>query len=79
MYLSHHYLIDLVGGACLSVLVFYLCMPEGFKDVDQIQWEAVEGDGYEMIGGPRTGTGPEIDLDEEIRKLEEQGEALLSR
>lgn len=76
MYLSHHYLIDLVGGACLSVLVFYLCMPEGFKDVDQIQWEAVEGDGYEMIGGPKTGTGPEIDLDEEIRKLEEQGEAL---
>lgn len=76
MYLSHHYLIDLVGGACLSVLVFYLCMPEGFKDVDQIQWDAVEGDGYEMIGGPKTGTGPEIDLDEEIRKLEEQGEAL---
>ncbi|OXC68214.1 hypothetical protein AYX13_03164 [Cryptococcus neoformans] len=79
MYLSHHYLIDLVGGACLSVLVFYLCMPEGFKDVDQIQWEAVEGDGYEMIGGPRTGTGPEIDLDEEIRKLEEQGEALFEQ
>ncbi|WVQ79963.1 hypothetical protein IAT38_002064 [Cryptococcus sp. DSM 104549] len=75
MYLSHHYLIDLVGGACLSVLVFYLCMPEGFKDVDQIQWEKVEGDGYEMIGGPRTGTGPEVDLDEEIRKLEEEGEA----
>lgn len=79
MYLSHHYLIDLVGGACLSVLVFYLCMPEGFKDVDQIQWEAVEGDGYEMIGGPRTGTGPDIDLDEEIRKLEEQGEALFEQ
>ncbi|EIW65921.1 hypothetical protein TREMEDRAFT_22906, partial [Tremella mesenterica DSM 1558] len=27
MYLSHHYLIDLTGGACLSVLVFYLFMP----------------------------------------------------
>ncbi|ODN72835.1 hypothetical protein L202_08268 [Cryptococcus amylolentus CBS 6039] len=76
MYLSHHYLIDLVGGACLSVLVFYLCMPEGFKDVDQIQWDKVEGEGYEMIGGPRTGTGPDIDLDEEIRKLEEEGEAI---
>nr|ODO04053.1 inositolphosphorylceramide synthase [Cryptococcus depauperatus CBS 7855] len=74
MYLSHHYLIDLTGGACLSVLVFYLCMPEGFKDVDQIQWDKVEGDGYEMIGGPVIGTGPDVDLDEEIRKLEQGGE-----
>ncbi|WVR06794.1 hypothetical protein IAU60_003830 [Kwoniella sp. DSM 27419] len=72
MYLSHHYLIDLVGGACLSVLVFYLCMPEGFKDVDQIQWGRLEGSGYEQIGGPRT--REDVDLDEEIRKLEEEGD-----
>ncbi|OCF31925.1 inositolphosphorylceramide synthase [Kwoniella heveanensis BCC8398] len=72
MYLSHHYLIDLVGGACLSVLVFYLCMPEGFKDVDQIQWSKLEGGGYEMIGGPRT--RDDVDLDEEIRKLEQAGD-----
>ncbi|KAK8864665.1 hypothetical protein IAR55_001915 [Kwoniella newhampshirensis] len=72
MYLSHHYLIDLVAGACLSVLVFYFTMPDGFKDVDQIQWDKAEGDGYEMIGGPQT---REVDLDEEIRKLEEEGEA----
>lgn len=72
MYLSHHYLIDLVAGACLSVLVFYFCMPDGFKDVDQIQWDKAEGDGYEMISGPAAMR--DVDLDEEIRKLEEEGE-----
>lgn len=79
MYLSHHYLIDLTGGACLSVIMFYVTMPEVFKDVDQINWSASgapggagEGFSYEMVDGrPRD----ELDLDEEIRKLEEQGEA----
>ena len=42
MYLSHHYLIDLTGGACLSVAVFYITMPEMFKDVDQIIWTREE-------------------------------------
>ncbi|WWD03284.1 hypothetical protein V865_001335 [Kwoniella europaea PYCC6329] len=73
MYLSHHYLIDVTAGACLSILVFYLTMPLGFKDVDQINWtnnESVQG--YEMInqGGPQR-VKEELDLDEEIRKLEE--------
>ncbi|WWC62186.1 uncharacterized protein I303_104780 [Kwoniella dejecticola CBS 10117] len=75
MYLSHHYLIDVTAGACLSVLVFYLTMPLGFKDVDQINWDRNEGSsGYEMIsqGGPhRTNKDFNLDLDEEIRKLEE--------
>lgn len=68
MYLSHHYLIDLVGGACLSVVVFYLTMPEIFKDSDEILWprEGGGGEGYEMLGRTES-----LDLDEEIRKLEE--------
>jgi hypothetical protein len=65
MYLSHHYLIDLTGGACLSVLVFYLYMPEEFKDSDQI----VDTDAYKLVADRQ-----ELDLDEEIRKLEEDGE-----
>jgi hypothetical protein len=70
MYLSHHYLIDLTGGASLSVLIFYLFMPETFKDSDQIQFESGRGEeGYEMVNG-----AAELDLDEEIRKLEESGE-----
>lgn len=69
MYLSHHYLIDLVGGACLSVVVFYLTMPVAFKDSDEIHWEGGSG-GYEMVG--RAGRDDEeLDIDEEIRKLEE--------
>ncbi|WWC89048.1 uncharacterized protein L201_003966 [Kwoniella dendrophila CBS 6074] len=82
MYLSHHYLIDVTAGACLSVLIFYLTMPLGFKDVDQINWnsaENVNGQGYEMIsqGGPNKIKSKDqfnLDLDEEIRKLEESGD-----
>ena len=43
MYLSHHYLIDLTAGACLSVIAFYVTMPEEFKDVDQIIWTREQG------------------------------------
>jgi hypothetical protein len=72
MYLSHHYLIDLTGGACLSVLVFYLFMPDGFKDSDQI----VGREEYQFIAdqADRERRGEELDLDEEIRKLEESGD-----
>lgn len=69
MYLSHHYLIDLTGGACLSVMMFYLLMPEEFKDSDLI----VGREEYEMVDGT-TRDDADIDLDEEIRKLEESGE-----
>lgn len=69
MYLSHHYLIDLTGGACLSVVVFYLFMPEQFKDSDQI----VDKADYELVNGnsAEAERQADLDLDEEIRKLEE--------
>ena len=31
MYLTHHYLVDVVGGSCLAVAFFYLMMPESLK------------------------------------------------
>jgi len=31
MYLTHHYLIDVVGGTCLSVAAFYLLLPDEVK------------------------------------------------
>jgi hypothetical protein len=73
MYLSHHYLIDLVGGACLSVAFFYATMPEQFKDSDQIIWKAGQGEeGYEMLRNEEHGEEDgDVDLDEEIRRLEE--------
>ncbi|KAJ7021473.1 hypothetical protein C8F04DRAFT_1049885 [Mycena alexandri] len=32
MYLSHHYLIDVVGGACLAVFFFYVYLPDEFRN-----------------------------------------------
>ncbi|KAJ7736715.1 hypothetical protein DFH07DRAFT_842549 [Mycena maculata] len=32
MYLSHHYLIDVVAGACLSIFFFYLFLPDEFRN-----------------------------------------------
>jgi hypothetical protein len=31
MYLTHHYLIDVVGGACLAIAFFYLFLPDELK------------------------------------------------
>ncbi|KAJ3570737.1 hypothetical protein NP233_g4199 [Leucocoprinus birnbaumii] len=31
MYLTHHYLIDVVGGACLAIAFFYLMLPDELK------------------------------------------------
>ncbi|TFK17123.1 hypothetical protein FA15DRAFT_737338 [Coprinopsis marcescibilis] len=31
MYLTHHYLIDVVGGACMATAFFYLFLPDEFK------------------------------------------------
>ncbi|KAF8623870.1 hypothetical protein AX17_007272 [Amanita inopinata Kibby_2008] len=31
MYLTHHYLIDVVGGACLATAFFYLFLPDNLK------------------------------------------------
>ena len=34
MYLTHHYLIDVVGGACLAIAMFYLMMPASLRFPD---------------------------------------------
>ncbi|KAA1470883.1 PAP2-domain-containing protein [Dentipellis sp. KUC8613] len=31
MYLTHHYLIDVVGGSCLAIAFFYVFLPDEFK------------------------------------------------
>lgn len=37
MYLTHHYLIDLVAGGSLTVVCFYYFMPEGMRNVNAPQ------------------------------------------
>ncbi|KAF7328909.1 acidPPc domain-containing protein [Mycena venus] len=32
MYLSHHYLIDVVAGACMAIFFFYVFLPDEFRD-----------------------------------------------
>ena len=57
----------------MSVVMFYLIMPPAFKDSDEIQWKESGGaeGGYEMVGRREEDEDEELDLDEEIRKLEE--------
>jgi hypothetical protein len=41
MYLTHHYLVDVVGGGCLALGCFFYFMPKQFKDLDTgITWDA---------------------------------------
>jgi membrane-associated phospholipid phosphatase len=75
MYLTHHYLIDVVGGGCLAMACFYYFMPKHFKDINTgIEWEAVESSRtrqameYEAVTAQEDG---EYDIDDEIRKLEQ--------
>jgi hypothetical protein len=69
MYLTHHYLIDVVGGGCLALASFFYFMPKEFKDLASgIDWEA-EGTHvgqYDRVGQEQD----ELDLDEEIRQLD---------
>ncbi len=69
MYLTHHYLIDVVGGGCLAMGCFYSFMPKEFRQLSTgIDWEgpALQAEQYEVVGAEDDG----YDIDEEIRKLE---------
>lgn len=63
MYLTHHYLIDVTAGASLAVCSYYYFMPEAFRVAEgEIDWERAER--YELVH-------EELDMDEEIRKLDD--------
>ncbi|KAH9840640.1 PAP2-domain-containing protein [Rhodofomes roseus] len=36
MYLTHHYLIDVVGGSCLAIACFYLFLPDALKGTNAL-------------------------------------------
>jgi hypothetical protein len=69
MYLTHHYLIDVVGGGCLALASFFYFMPKEFKDLATgIAWEVDASDGG--LYGRLDTEEAELDLDEEIRQLD---------
>lgn len=47
MYLTHHYLIDVVAGACLSTAIFYLLMPTSLRVPDN-----TTNTNYALVNGP---------------------------
>jgi len=51
MYLTHHYLIDVVGGACLATVFFYLFMPDELKGEGAL---APPGSVNHRMGGQRS-------------------------
>jgi inositol phosphorylceramide synthase catalytic subunit len=83
MYLTHHYLIDVVGGGCLAMGCFYYFMPKSLRNINSgINWESTttkdtarlhQGMQYEVVDGDG-----EYDIDDEIRKLEGNGNAVAS-
>jgi hypothetical protein len=79
MYLTHHYLIDVVGGGCLALASFFYFMPKEFKDLEaEIDWEKARGNKtrgpnehhnaqeYDLVSEE----GGDLDIDEAIRDLE---------
>jgi len=69
MYLSHHYLIDVVGGACLSVAVFYMTLPEDLKNfgvVKKSKYEIYDLEAPQRRGRGRNGRGLSISMETDI-------------
>lgn len=66
MYLTHHYLIDVVAGACLSVIVFFLTMPSAVKGTGSTERSAAFGAARQsmgLTGGSRTSKYEQYDLE----------------
>ncbi|KAG8895685.1 Aureobasidin resistance protein Aur1 [Tulasnella sp. 403] len=66
MYLTHHYLIDVVGGACLAVMFFFLTMPPAVKGSAATQRSAAFIAARQVMGlsgGSRTAKYEQYDLE----------------
>jgi hypothetical protein len=70
MYLTHHYLIDLVAGACLATAFFYLFIPQSLKafppdNTTNSNWAIVNGfsEGNGSMGIVGTGRFDSYDID----------------
>ncbi|KAI0791414.1 PAP2-domain-containing protein [Abortiporus biennis] len=62
MYLTHHYLIDVVGGSCLAVAMFHVLLP------DEVKGPAATASPPNLVTGTRRSKYEIYDLDEPRRR-----------
>ncbi|EIM84820.1 PAP2-domain-containing protein [Stereum hirsutum FP-91666 SS1] len=52
MYLTHHYLIDVVGGACLAIAAFYVFLPDEYRGPGALApAQGLPTNGYQYVNG----------------------------
>ena len=66
MYLTHHYLVDVVGGACLAVACFYFFLPPELKKGSHLEKSKYEVHDLEAPNN-RHGFESDFSSDEDIR------------
>jgi len=76
MYLTHHYLVDVVGGACLAVACFYFFLPPEWKETAQ----ATQRSKYEIydLEVPH-GRSASPGLDSDLTSEDESGQDITYR
>ncbi|KAH9927622.1 PAP2-domain-containing protein [Fomitopsis serialis] len=65
MYLTHHYLIDVVGGSCLAIACFYLFLPDELKSTNAL---LAPGGLSSTAFGSKRSKYELYDLDEPVRR-----------
>jgi inositol phosphorylceramide synthase catalytic subunit len=67
MYLTHHYLVDVVGGACLAAASFYYFIPPEFRKGSPLEKNKYESYDLEAPNTQPTGFESEFSSDEDSR------------
>jgi inositol phosphorylceramide synthase catalytic subunit len=68
MYLTHHYLVDVVGGACLAAAMFYLFIPEEFNKIQSTEKIKQESFDLERVNGHLGNSDSELSSEGESRQ-----------
>jgi len=65
MYLTHHYLVDVVGGACLAVAFFYFFLPQELRKIQST--DKARNEVYDLEAPLARGFDSEFSSDEDVR------------
>jgi membrane-associated phospholipid phosphatase len=75
MYLTHHYLIDVVGGSCMAVLFFYCFLPDDLRGAFATAAPGTRPSKYTQYGlEAPTGGAEDYELGAELSALEDEDE-----